>query len=567
MPFLSRFTFLLVSCLLLFPENSLCAYPSFSSSRENKLNFQEDTTKVAHYLDLSEKLISLTETRDSALYFLNLALDISNNWEDTPSLYHIYARFTDLYSKAGNYPVALDYSFKMLKILDRELKQAKDTLAIYRKYHTLYKDISYYIHFSDFEKGLFYLRKSLETALLLHESDPDFPIEESKIRIYNNIGSMYMEANQLDSAEFYHKEVLKYSEKLNDAYYNSIIYNNLGILNWELEQYEEADTYFKQSVAIKKELKDTAGLATGYLNLGKCNYIQGNYQLALEQFHTSLDYSRKTMNIRIETFALESLAETYLLTGAYQKANEYLKLFSLMKDSLSNTDKIRFGLATEMQYQFERRKQESDLKQQIVLANKERNVLIFILITCLLAFISVLLIFLYRHQRLKTTQTRIEKESLFLRNENLQLKNQQLAENLQTKDKELNLHAKYLLKKKESNNIALEQIAQIKNQEAEKLGIDLEEIKSNLEESVWNEFKILFQNLHHDFYVNLNNKHPNLTPNEKKLCTFIRLNMSTKEISAITFQQTKTIEIARSRLRGKLGLQRHENLTSYLQQF
>lgn len=55
-----------------------------------------------------------------------------------------------------------------------------------------------------------------------------------------------------------------------------------------------------------------------------------------------------------------------------------------------------------------------------------------------------------------------------------------------------------------------------------------------------------------------------LTPNERKLCAFLRLNMTTKEIAELTEQSPRAVEVARHRLRKKLKLNRSENLTSYL---
>lgn len=95
----------------------------------------------------------------------------------------------------------------------------------------------------------------------------------------------------------------------------------------------------------------------------------------------------------------------------------------------------------------------------------------------------------------------------------------------------------------------------------------LRDIQANIKNSFRDEFSILFQNLHSDFYKNIYTRHGNLTPNEKRLCAFIRLNMSSKEISAVTGQSVKSIEIARSRLRTKLSLNRRDNLNAYLQQF
>jgi DNA-binding CsgD family transcriptional regulator len=77
---------------------------------------------------------------------------------------------------------------------------------------------------------------------------------------------------------------------------------------------------------------------------------------------------------------------------------------------------------------------------------------------------------------------------------------------------------------------------------------------------------VRFQNVHIDFYKNLGEKFPDLSPNELKMCAFLKLNMSTKEIAALTYQSQDSIRQARSRLRQKLGVAKEENLVLYLSQ-
>ena len=60
-------------------------------------------------------------------------------------------------------------------------------------------------------------------------------------------------------------------------------------------------------------------------------------------------------------------------------------------------------------------------------------------------------------------------------------------------------------------------------------------------------------------------KFPKLSPNEKKLCAFLRLNMSTKDIAALTRKSTSSIDVARTRLRKKLEISGTDtNLISFL---
>jgi DNA-binding CsgD family transcriptional regulator len=94
----------------------------------------------------------------------------------------------------------------------------------------------------------------------------------------------------------------------------------------------------------------------------------------------------------------------------------------------------------------------------------------------------------------------------------------------------------------------------------------MREMQSNIDHTVWNEFEVRFQQVHNDFYQKLIEKYPDLTPNEIKICAFLKLNMTSKDISAITFQSVKSIQVARNRLRKKMGIERDENLVLLLQQ-
>jgi DNA-binding response OmpR family regulator/DNA-binding CsgD family transcriptional regulator len=105
-----------------------------------------------------------------------------------------------------------------------------------------------------------------------------------------------------------------------------------------------------------------------------------------------------------------------------------------------------------------------------------------------------------------------------------------------------------------------------------KNGSDLiREIISNyryaINDNIWDEFERRFNDVHSDFYKKLGEAHPDLTTNERKLCAFLKLNMSSKEIASITYQNLKSIDMARYRLRKKLGLGEDVNMLSYFSKF
>ncbi len=95
----------------------------------------------------------------------------------------------------------------------------------------------------------------------------------------------------------------------------------------------------------------------------------------------------------------------------------------------------------------------------------------------------------------------------------------------------------------------------------------IRKLKSLIEGQEEKELDIHMNKAHRDFQQKLYNAYPYLTPNEMKLCTFLRLNMATKEIAEITNQSIHALEAARSRLRKKLKLSQSTNLVNFLHQF
>jgi|GEM_PF-752946 PiT family inorganic phosphate transporter len=77
-------------------------------------------------------------------------------------------------------------------------------------------------------------------------------------------------------------------------------------------------------------------------------------------------------------------------------------------------------------------------------------------------------------------------------------------------------------------------------------------------------FYAQIETLHKDFNIRLTEHHPILTENDKRLVTLLRLGFSSKHISSLTNISPKSVEIARYRLRTKLGLSHDQNLIAYL---
>jgi DNA-binding CsgD family transcriptional regulator len=90
---------------------------------------------------------------------------------------------------------------------------------------------------------------------------------------------------------------------------------------------------------------------------------------------------------------------------------------------------------------------------------------------------------------------------------------------------------------------------------------DIQQVTHN---NVWEEFDLAFSNVHNSFYEKLFEICPNLSATEIKIAALLKLNLSTKEIAAISFKSESSIKTTRHRLRQKLNIGENDNLVAFL---
>ncbi|NOQ27210.1 MAG: response regulator [Bacteroidales bacterium] len=144
-------------------------------------------------------------------------------------------------------------------------------------------------------------------------------------------------------------------------------------------------------------------------------------------------------------------------------------------------------------------------------------------------------------------------------------------EAIKQKDWELTLQAKNMLTNTEFNSKLLSKLEILTknhledNESAKKILNDIKfELNLKIKTQAWEDFENHFKSVHPLFMENLINNFPKLSSGEIKLCALLRLNLNSKEIASILFQNPQSIDIARYRLRKKMDLNRDDNLNSFL---
>lgn len=150
------------------------------------------------------------------------------------------------------------------------------------------------------------------------------------------------------------------------------------------------------------------------------------------------------------------------------------------------------------------------------------------------------------------------------------LKNEKLLIEMRHKDMELANSTMHIIQKNKFlnkiKNDAHELIDQLqKESNKQKLKQIVKRIDKDIRsDQQWKVFDKYFEEVHQDFTKRIKEKHPSLTPNDLRLCSYLRMNITTKEIAPLMNISVRGVEISRYRLRKKLDLDRDTNLTEYI---
>lgn len=168
-------------------------------------------------------------------------------------------------------------------------------------------------------------------------------------------------------------------------------------------------------------------------------------------------------------------------------------------------------------------------------------------------------------EKLFEAQTALsEKEIMHLRNESLK-------QEMQHKNKELANITMHLIQKNKMLTGLKNELSKLLKEypsdspERQQVNNLMKKVNRDLQnEKHWSLFNSYFDEVHQDFLNRLKEKYPDLSPKELRLCAYLRMNLSTKEIAPLMNISVRGVEISRYRLRKKLNLASNTNLTDFI---
>ena len=468
------------------------------------------------------------------------SIEIFRKINDKRRLASALSSLGNAYKTQSNYNTAITYYLESLALCE-ELKILNGVSANLNNIGLIYNEMQNY------EQAEEYYLRSLKIS---QELENDYLLATS----YNNLGLLYTSTGQLDVALSYHKKSLELKEKASDKIGSAYSLNNIGKVYLERGKTDSAEIYITRSMIINPELDPDL--------LAISNELMAKVYLLKNDHATALEYAKKSFELAEQVGVLLGIQEAHnVLALVYEQAGDYENAYKHKNEyvniRLELADKDRYKEISELESKFhlDKKKQEIEILK-LENANREIVQMALVIGIVLLILIGFLI---FRAQQFKIRKSLVELE-------NNRLKQKQLQTDLESKNKRLTSQSLNLLQKNEVMIQLREKVAELKRENPNR---ELNSLSHIVEYSInqdkdWEQFQMVFEEVHSGFYQVLKEQCPDMTPNDLKLCALIKLNLTIKDMASILAISPDSVKTARYRLRKKLGLETEQNLTEYL---
>lgn len=546
--FFRFFSMILLLLLLYEPNVSQAQTIPTPDSLLRVLEFARiDSVKIKALVGISRYF----EPKDlsQSLHYAEAALELAR--QQTNEHWEAYALFNigNVTFNIGLFDLSARYFNQYLEIQ----KAAKNENAAS---YALFNLGAIHLKLEHIEQAKNYYLNAIESIKVHSDNDSLQHTDRRLIFAYNNLGIIHRRLHEYEAAKDYFLRGISLSGNAQgEQSILSMLLNNLGSVYLDLKQTEEAFKVLTEALDIRLKTGDKSGEASSYRMLALYSKNLNELKKAEDLLKKGLNIARQTGNISLQADISESLFELYQEMNKADSALRYHILLKELTEKMNHEETLKELNQIELTAQFEKR----ELQRQALQQKRETRMLIISVLLILLIVIFGLLYFLSL-SRMK--RLRLEKENINLASKNLSLEKSSLESELEIKNKELATNVMYQIQKNELIRDIVQKLMRYSMQlrrEDQHLMLDIiKGLERTQENTAWSEFELRFQQVHNEFYNKLNEINPELSPNDRRLCAFLRLNMTTKEIASITNQSVRSLEVARTRLRKKLNLTNSE---------
>lgn len=483
--------------------------------------------------------------------------------EDQPN--EICTQAMILHSQAEQLLGNFDLSIKNLYDAQRYINPAnkRQTAQLYSLMGRVYSKLG------DYNKGIELNDKATSIFKSLGDS-------ASVAGCYNERGVMHYLLDEFVVAEKFLQRALTINRAQRNLKEIATNLNNLCLYQGDTEK---KLSLIQEAIAINKNLDAQWSLGENYNNMGKQYYFGEQYSKALEALQKAYEYARNIGAKELICDNYEYSSWVYAAIGDYKQAYTRLSQMYALSKELQSSNKLR-NIEQEISYKrYQDQKYATEMQEQTYKIELLKRNLWFLgsVLVLGLAFSIFLYKWYKRRKGLQLIEARYQLElsqrelsELKLHQQELELQNIQNA--LDSSQQEVTSFAVFLRSRNELLDKIREMIKEGYKMDNQALIPHLKKVNAYISQyqsgdKTNNALLLNIEDKSKEFIERLTKEHPNLTQGEKYLATMLRVNLSTKEISMISGNSPKTINMNRYRLRKALNLPTEKDLVEYLQNY
>ena len=483
--------------------------------------------------------------------------------EDQPN--EICTQAMILHSQAEQLLGNFDLSIKNLYDAQRYINPAnkRQTAQLYSLMGRVYSKLG------DYNKGIELNDKATSIFKSLGDS-------ASVAGCYNERGVMHYLLDEFVVAEKFLQRALTINRAQRNLKEIATNLNNLCLYQGDTEK---KLSLIQEAIAINKNLDAQWSLGENYNNMGKQYYFGEQYSKALEALQKAYEYAHNIGAKELICDNYEYSSWVYAAIGDYKQAYTRLSQMYALSKELQSSNKLR-NIEQEISYKrYQDHKYATEMQEQTYKIELLKRNLWFLgsVLVLGLAFSIFLYKWYKRRKGLQLIEARYQLElsqrelsELKLHQQELELQNIQNA--LDSSQQEVTSFAVFLRSRNELLDKIREMIKEGYKMDNQALIPHLKKVNAYISQyqsgdKTNNALLLNIEDKSKEFIERLTKEHPNLTQGEKYLATMLRVNLSTKEISMISGNSPKTINMNRYRLRKALNLPTEKDLVEYLQNY
>jgi serine phosphatase RsbU (regulator of sigma subunit) len=358
---------------------------------------------------------------DSGMRIAEKALSLAENTNYNHGKAHAYNTMGTICHDKGDFQKAVE-CFSKARMYAERTNDRSMLAVIYGNMGNTYEFVK------DYASAKHYLFASMRLFKELKQP-------EKHAGSYMNIGVMYFDHNELDSAMYYYRESLKLP--FGDVGQASILRFNISECYLKQNNLAGAEKELLIGMDLIKELNSDYYDAMFSQQLGKIYILQKKYDEAEKLILKSLNVAQRSKLLNPETQAHYKMYELYEAKKEYQKALQYHIRYMQLNDSLNNMERGNAAKELEKKYQTEKKQAEIvKLNAENIISESESKrksqLLIFAfigvgLVLCALGFA----VFAFINKRKANVKLEVLNKEVLLQKEELQDKNKSITDSIQ----------------------------------------------------------------------------------------------------------------------------------------